>query len=173
MTALASTTHTLTGVQSTDLLETAAIPIDLPTTTYGLLYRLVTPGLAAGDLLDISAMARVTNDAGYPAGTRYTVGVGWHLWAYSYTDPRRSSGPWWRISHLMGDNVTPDRHHMPLALDTLYQVPEEYDGHRLAICLRADAHSTAWASNGGSDNLTVDAGYGQLIVRRWTRPPAA
>ena len=146
-------------------LESTAIPIDLPTTTYKTLYRVVTGGLNPGDQLDISADARVTNDAGY------TVGVGWHLWAYSYSDPLRSAGPWWRISHLMGDNVPVARHHMPLHISYLHAIPEDWPaGDRMVIVLRADAHSTAWASNGGGDTLSVDAGYGQLIVRQWAAP---
>lgn len=173
MTTLTSTGLALSGVQASDDVQSTSIPIDLPSTTYRLLYRLITGPLYAGDLLDISGDARVSNAAGYPSGTRYTVGVGWHLWAYSYTDPARSSGPWWRISQLMGDNVDPTRHHMPLHISTLYQVPDDWPaGHRMAICLRADAHSTAWNANGGDDTLTVDAGYGQLIVRRWSAAPA-
>ncbi|WP_406188993.1 hypothetical protein [[Kitasatospora] papulosa] len=172
MTTLASTGLTLVGVQASDDVQTASIPIDLPSDTYRLLYRVITGPLYPGDLLDISGDARVSNNAGYPSGTRYTVGVGWHLWAYSYTDPARSSGPWWRISQLMGDNVDPTRHHMPLHISTLHRVPDDHPpGHRLAICFRGDAHSTAWKANGGSDVLTVDAGYGQLIVRRWAAVP--
>lgn len=171
MTTLSSGVLVPAGVQASDDVQSASIPVDLPSTTYRLLYRLVTGALYPGDLLDIDADARVTNNCGYPDGTRYTIGVGWHLWAYSYSDPARSSGPWWRISHLMGDNVDPTRHHMPLHISTLYQVPADWPpGHRMAICLRADAHSTAWAANGGGDTLTVDAGYGQLVVRRWTTP---
>lgn len=140
--------------------------MDLPSDTYRLLYRVVTGPLSPGDRLDITADARVTNDVGVPGGTRYTIGVGWHLWAYSYTDPARSTGPWWRISHSMGDNVTPDRHHMPLHISRLHTIPDDHPaGHRLVVCLRADAHSTAWSKNDGNDKLTVDAGYGQLIVR--------
>ncbi|WP_405413943.1 hypothetical protein [Streptomyces rubiginosohelvolus] len=158
---------------ASDQLVTAAIPVDLRSDTYKLLYRVVTGPLSPGDRLDISADARVTNDVGVPGGTRYTIGVGSHLWAYSYTDPARSSGPWWRISHLMGDNVDPTRHHMPLHISCVYTVPDDWPpGHRMVICLRADAHSTAWAKNGGDDTLTVDTGYGQLVVRPWVNTPA-
>ncbi|MFE0088748.1 hypothetical protein [Streptomyces sp. NPDC059016] len=176
----------LSGVMATDpfqpasgslalgALETTEIPVDLSSSSYRILYRVVLGGVEPGDVLDIDADARVSNAVGYPSGTRYTIGVGWHLWMYSYTNPLKTQGPWWRISHLMGDNVDPTRHHMPLHISTLYRMPDDWpSGHRPVIVLRADAHSTAWNSNGGNDTLTVDAGYGQLIVRHWTQPAAA
>ena len=159
---------------ASEALETTAIPVDLASDTYKILYRVVTGPLSPGEALDISADARVSNAVGYPNGARYTVGVGWHLWAYSYTNPLRISGPWWRISHLMGSNATPDLHHLDLHISRWYRVPEDWPpGHRMVIVLRADAHSTAWKSNGGGDTLTVDSGYGQLIVRPWVAPPPA
>lgn len=172
MTYLTTTGLTLADTMATDpfqaasgsyaagALETTAIPVDLSTTTYQTLYRVVLGGVQPGDILDITGEARVTNDVGY------TIGVGWYLWMYDYSDPLRSSGPWWRISQLMGDNVDPVRHHMPLHISTLYQMPADWPaGHRPVVVMRADAHSTAWQSG---DTLTVDAGYGQLIVRHWT-----
>lgn len=172
MTALASTAaQTLSGVQSTDGLETTDLPVDLSTNTPRYLFRLTTGTLQGGDLLDIDAWARVTNNVGYPGGTRYTVGVGWYVKAYLYATPPWNGGPAaWNISPLNGENVTVDMHHMPLHTSTLYKVPAQYDGQRLTIALMADAHSTAWAANGGGDTLDVDAGYGQLIVRRWSTP---
>lgn len=149
-----------TGSLALGALETTAIPVDLPTTTYQTLYRVVLGPVEPGDILDVTGEARVTNDVGY------TIGVGWHLWMYDYSDPLRSAGLWWRISQLMGDNVDPTRHHMPLHISTLYQMPADWPaGHRPVVVMRADAHSTAWQSG---DTLTVDAGYGQLIVRHWT-----
>lgn len=144
-------------------LETTAIPIDLPSTTYRTLYRVVLGAVSPGDVLDVTGEARVTNNAGY------TVGVGWHLWIYDYNNPAKTAGPWWRISQLMGDNVdTAVRHHMPLHIDTLHRMPDDWPpGHRPVVVLRADAHSTAWEPG---DTLDVDAGYGQLIVRHWTTP---
>jgi len=157
---------------SNETLMTGSIPVDLASTTCRPLYRVVTGPLSPGDRLDITADARVTNDCGVPNGTRYTIGVGWHLWAYTYVGPGISDGDWWRISHLMGDNVTPDRHHMPLHINRVHVVPEDWPaGNRMVVVLQADAHSTAWAKNGGTDRLTVDAGYGQIIVRPWVAPP--
>lgn len=150
-------------------LETSEIPVDLSTSSYRTLYRVVLGPVSRGDMLKVTGEARVTNDVGYPDGRRYTVGVGWHLWVYSYTNPLRTQGTWWRISHLMGENVTVDMHHMPLSITTLAKVPDDWtDGDRPVIVLRADAHSTAWNYNDGSDVLTVDAGYGQLIAEHLT-----
>ncbi|HEY9409023.1 MAG TPA: hypothetical protein VIP77_05525 [Jiangellaceae bacterium] len=174
---------TLRGVLATDplqppapplllgALETDEIPVDLATTSHRTLYRVVMGPVEPGDVLDIDADARVTNDVGVPDGRRYVVGVGWHLWMYDYSDPLRTQGPWRRISALSGENVTPDLHHLPLHISTVYRMPEDWPpGHRPVVVLRADAHSTAWAYNGGGDVLTVDAGYGQLTVRHWAPP---
>lgn len=154
---------------STTLVTTTGIPIDQATTTPRILYRAVPGTLAAGQVLDISSQARVTNNAGYPNGTRYVVGVGWYVKAYLYNNPPWSGGPAaWNVSPMCGENVSPvDMHHMPLFADALYTVPAEYDGQRLAFALYADAHSTSYDLNGGSDTLDVDAGYGQIIIRHY------
>lgn len=147
------------GLYATDEVVAASLPVDLATDTWRTMMRVVVP-VAAGDLLDVSARARVTNDL------PYTVGVGWHLWAYDVDSGQGSSGPWWRISTSSGDNVFSPRHHMPLHITTVYQVPEDWPGgHRITVVLRADAHSTAWQAG---DTITVDQGYGQLTVRRWS-----
>lgn len=152
-------------------LMTAAIPVDLSSSTPKPLYRKVTGALQPGDKLHITADARVTNDCGYPDGNRYTIGVGWHLWYYVYAGAGVSSGPWTRIGHLQGANVTPDSHHLDLHIGYLHTVPADWvPGDRMAVVLQADAHSTAWAANGGGDTLTVDAGYGQIVVAPWTAP---
>ena len=155
-------------------LETTDIPVDLSSSSYRTLYRVVTGPINPGDMLDIDADARVTNNCGYPGGVRYTVGVGWHLWIYDYDNPLKTAGPWWRISAFSGENVTVDMHHMPLHISTLYRMPADWPpGHRPVVVMRADAHSTAWNANGGGDTLDVDPGYGQLIVRHWAPPPSA
>lgn len=172
MATFSTADQTLVSAQATDpfapaagslylgQLETVAIPVDLASDTYKTLYRVVMGGVHPGDSLDIDADARVTNNMGY------NIGVGWHLWMYSYTNPLRISGPWWRISALSGQNVTHNMHHMALHISTLYRMPDDWPpGHRPVIVLRADAHSTAWQPG---HTLTVDPGYGQLIVRRWT-----
>lgn len=150
-----------------ETLMTPAIPVDLSSNTPKPLYRLVTGPLSPGDLLDISADARVSNACGYPSGNRYTVGVGWHLWRYAYVGPGISGGMT-RIGHYSGTNVTADTHHLDLHIGRLYIVPDDWTpGDRMAIVMQADAHSTAWKANGGGDTLSVDDGYGQLIVRPW------
>lgn len=105
----------------------------------------------AGDTLDVSAYFRVTNEL--PAN----VGVAGHLWAYDLDGDRSVQ---WRIGPSNGDNVDRQRHHMPVALQTVYSVPDTWpDGHRMAVVLKADAHSTA--TNG---DLEVDPN-GNLVVR--------
>lgn len=130
--------------------------------------RLIIP-VQAGDLLDIEGRQRVTNDLGrQPGQTRYTVGVGYWLDSYNVDDGvAYASKTWTRLGSLNGDNVSPDRHHMPLHLHDVYEVPAGWpDGHRMVVVFRADAHSTKWAVNGGNDKVTVDD-YGVLTVRRY------
>ncbi|MFF9690218.1 hypothetical protein [Streptomyces sp. NPDC014623] len=158
---------------SNENLMSTAIPIDLSSATPKPLYRLITGPLSPGEQLDITADARVSNAAGYPGGTRYTVGVGWHLWRYTYVGAGASTGTWTRIGHYSGSNVTADTHHLDLHINRHYTIPDDWTpGDRMAIVLQADAHSTAWKANGGNDTLTVDSGYGQLIVRPWVTAPA-
>lgn len=142
--------------------ETSSIPVDLDTNTPVNLARIVTPVLTAGDLVKVHAAARVTNDVGY------TVGVGWYVKGYEYTAPGVVN-PLFDVETLMGDNVTPNgqRHHMPLAEHLLWEVPAALDGKRVVLCLRADAHSTAWEAG---DTLTVDQGYGQFWIEHWVAP---
>lgn len=159
---------------ASETLRSSSIPVDLTPSTPRPLYLVVTGPLCPGDQLDITADARVTNDCGRDGGIRYTIGVGWHLWAYQYVGPGLDDGPWWRLGHSQGTNVSPDTHHLDLHINRLHVLPEDWPpGGRLAVVLQADAHSTAWAKNGGQDVLTVDAGYGQLIVRPWVAAPAA
>lgn len=151
-------------------LETLSIPIDLPTTTGKRLLRVVLPDTRADDVLDISFKVNVTNNAGVAnGGIRYTVGVGAHIWYHSYADlfgwANRK-----QIPMLTGDNVDPTRHHLPLAASFIWRVPADWTGGRMTLALVVDAHSTAWKSNGGNDVLTVETGYAQLCVHRWTDP---
>jgi hypothetical protein len=132
------------------------------------LARIVVP-VDPGDALACEGRQRVTNDIG---PIRYVVGVGCWWDAYDADDGLATSDPakvWTRISSLDGQNV--DRsvvHHLPLTLTgDVYKVPADWPtGHRIVVCFRADAHSTAWASNGGGDKVTVDD-YGVLTVTRW------
>ncbi|MCP3820055.1 hypothetical protein NLX86_18740 [Streptomyces sp. A3M-1-3] len=163
MTILTTTELAPTGLYSTDEVVATTLPVDLPVDTWRTMLRVVVPA-AAGDLLDVDARARVTNDVGY------NVGVGWHLWAYDTDSGQGTAGPWWKLAPSSGDNVDPARHHMPLHITAVHQVPADWPaGHRITVVLRADAHSTAWQSG---DTLTVDP-LGVLTVRRWTTSPPA
>jgi hypothetical protein len=149
------------SLHSDDDVVATTIPVDLSTTTYRTMLRVIAP-VEPGDVLDVAGRARVTNNVGY------NVGVGYHLWAYDVDSGQGSAGPWWRISSYNGDNVDPQRHHMPLHSSTVYQVPDTWPtGHRIVVVLRADAHSTAWESG---DTLVVDQEYGLLVVRKWATP---
>lgn len=158
MTILSREGVTLDGVFHTDEVVPTKLLVDLPSDTYATMLRIVVPVLP-GDILDVRAWARVSNTLGY------TVGVGYHLWAYDVddgADPR--TRPWTRISALKGDNVDKTRHHLPIDISTVWEVPATWPaGHRIVVAMRADAHSTAWTPD---DYLTVDQAYGSLAVRR-------
>ncbi|WP_330172939.1 hypothetical protein OG875_04670 [Streptomyces sp. NBC_01498] len=166
MTVISTDGLALAAEWGTDEVTASTLPVDLSTSTYRTVSRLIIPA-AAGDVLSVNARARVTNDTGRNRGEPgYTVGVGYHLWAYDCDSGQGTAGPWTRISSYNGDNVSRDRHHMPLHITTTWRVPATWpDGHRIVVVLRADAHSTAWRSG---DILTVDQEYGHLAVRRWT-----
>lgn len=135
----------------TDQIATAEIPVtdwagkgitDVLTTSVS-----VDPG----DTLDVSGYFQVTNELSA------TVGVGAHLWAYN---AEQTALPAWRIGPATGDNVDRSRHHMPIALQTVYVVPNDWPpGDEMTIVLRADAHSTRAKGNIGLDS------NGNLIVR--------
>jgi len=165
----------LTGFHTTNEVVPADLVIDLSTSTWKTVMRVVVP-VQAGDLLDVSAWMKATNDEGY------NVGLGAHLWAYDCdpapgpdgTVPAVSVRPWWRLdgeAGSVGENVTKDTHHITLAVAVPYVVPADWPvGHRIVVVLRADAHSTAWDKDGdgvAEDRLTVDP-YGRLTVRRYT-----
>jgi hypothetical protein len=152
---------TLAGLYATDEVPAKSLPIGTgPGQGYRTLLRVIVP-VNAGDLLDIAGRARVTNDTSPP----YTVGVGYHLWAYDCDDGLGAAGPWVQISTDCGDNVSHDRHHMPCLTDTAYTVPADWlAGHRMVVVMRGDAMST----QADGQSLTVDQGYGQLTVRRYT-----
>jgi hypothetical protein len=130
--------------------------------------RIVVP-VAAGDVLDLDGRQRVTNDVG---PSYYTVGIGYWWDAYDVDDGLDSADPakvWTRVSPANGQNV--DRsvvHHLPLTLvGDVYRVPETWPpGHRMVVCFRANAASTAYGVNGGGDKVTVDS-YGAITVRRY------
>ncbi|WP_395109772.1 hypothetical protein [Actinomadura sp. SCN-SB] len=151
----------LVAVYADDAPVSATIPVDKSASTGTVRVMRVVVPVKAGDVLDITAEARVTNDVGYNCG------VGSYLAWYDVDDGIAwpHAQPWTRIGTSTGDNVDPQRHHMPLTLTRAYVVPASWpDGHRMVINLMVDGHSTAAQSG---DTLTVDD-YGQMIVRRWT-----
>ncbi|MER5892271.1 hypothetical protein [Streptomyces sp. NPDC001876] len=165
MTIINLPTLSLSGFHSTNELVPSALKVDLSTATWVTVMRVVVP-VDAGDLLDVSAWFKVTNDI---TPTAYPVGVGAHLWAYDVDDGApvpRPAESWWRLDEAgsVGMNVDRDLHHLTLPLAVAYQVPEDWPaGHRMTVALRADAHSTAWQP---ADVLTVDQ-VGRLTVRRY------
>ncbi|MGM9380352.1 hypothetical protein [Streptomyces antibioticus] len=156
----------ITGFSTTNEVVPASIPIDLRTDTWRTMLRLVLP-VAAGDLISATAWTRTTNDAGY------NVGVGQHLWWYDVDLPA-DQRVWHRFDEEAGSvgmNVTPDLHHLTLPVDVPLLVPAGWPpGHRMAVVVRADAHSTAWDRDGNGkadDSLTVDP-CGRLTAWRCT-----
>lgn len=153
----------LAAFHSTNEVVPSTLKVDLSTATWVTVMRVVVP-VEAGDLLDVTAWFKVTNDI---VPTAYPVGVGAHLWAYDCDSGYGAAGTWWRLDDAgsVGMNVDRDLHHLTLPLAVAYQVPDDWPaGHRIVVVLRADAHSTAWQTG---DTLTVDP-CGRLTVRRYT-----
>jgi hypothetical protein len=150
------------SLHAADTRVATTIPVDLSASTAVRIMRVVVP-VTAGDVLDLDADGRVTNDVGY------NVGVGWYLAWYDYDDgvPWPHAQPWTKIGTSSGDNVDPTRHHMPMKLGRAYKVPDTWlSGHRMVVNFMVDAHSTAWQAG---DTLTVDD-LGLLKVTRWATP---
>lgn len=160
------------GFYSTDQVVPADLVVDLSTTTWKTVMRVVIgepptsadPGVQPGDLLKIHTWFKSTNDAGY------NVGVGVTLWYYDLDNGVGSAGTWYRLdaeSGSTGENATPDGHHLSLGLCTPFIVPADWvPGRRIVIAVRGDAHSTAWDRDGdgvADDRLTLDQ-YGVLMV---------
>lgn len=161
MTINTSPEHVPVAVHSDDTLVAHTIPVDGSANTSTRLMRVVVP-CDPGDVLVITGEIRLTNDVGY------NVGVGVFLDWYDVDDgvPWPHAWPWTDIGTATGDNVDPQRHHLPLTLTRVYQVPGSWvPGHRMVVNLHADAHSTAWQQG---DELTVDPYGQQLVVRRWS-----
>lgn len=148
------------------------LPVGLSSSNYRTMLRLPSGiPVVAGDVLDLYADGKVTNDVGRGSGeTRYVIGVGYHLWYYDASAPSGAirDATWRLIGKTMGENATLDGHHLALNIGRMLKVPADWaPGHVMGIAFRACAMSTAWNSNGGDDVLTVDA-EGCLVVRRWS-----
>ncbi|MFC9247742.1 hypothetical protein ACFT7S_28150 [Streptomyces sp. NPDC057136] len=168
MTIISTSDLALTGFHSTNEVVPTSLKVDLSAATWVTIMRVVVP-VDAGDLLDVDAWFKVTNDI---TPVAYPVGVGAHLWAYDCDSGEGTAGPWWRLDEEAGSvgmNVFRDLHHLVLPVAVPYQVPADWPaGHRMVVALRADAHSTAWQTG---DTLTVDQ-VGRLTVRRYVPAPA-
>jgi hypothetical protein len=148
------------GIYSTDESVATTLPVSgAAGVSQPWLARLAIPDpVAPGDILEVDAQARVTSEL------NYNVGVGYHLWAFVVG---ASTGKWWRISPLNGDNVNLARHHMPLHCDAVWTVPADWPaGGCPAIVYRGDAHSTAWQPG---HKITNDHGYG--LIKGWAPTP--
>lgn len=152
--------------ESSDVVTGSGLPITLTGCSYRTILRTQVPA-QPGDALDVTANARVTDDASLP---RYNTGITWNFAYYDVDDGLGSSGTWYGLGTSQGENVTPDTHHLSMGIDRTLLVPSTWvPGHRIAVVLRACAESTAARSG---DAITVDP-LGELIVLRWTAPPAA
>lgn len=170
--------YVLVAEHADDTLVAASVPVDGTPDTPVRVSRVVVPCLA-GDILDITAEIRLTNDLSY------TVGVGARLRYYDADDGQPyPHGTWTEIPTPTGDNVTPitattaGRHHLPITLTRVYRVPatwpadiivsDDYVGpHRMAINLMIDGH---WGSFKAGDKLKVDPYGQQMVVDRWSLP---
>lgn len=168
----------LKGEYSNDVItKGVTLPVDGVTDTERTIVTRVLP-VDPGDVLDVDVRSRVTNDTGVSRGTAgYTVGVGARLYVYDADPdpgpdgkvPEVADRPWVKIGPSWGDNVSRDRHHLPIHITAHWQVPADWpcgeDGtpHRIVVVLRLDAHSTAAVSG---DVLPVDVGYTLLKVSR-------
>lgn len=164
------------GLHVTRKVRVASVPVVLTSSTFrNALIKTVRCN--PGEVLDIYADLKVTNDAGRwtETGKRYTVGVGYHLWSYDATitpaDARLAT--WAVIGDTTGQNCTVDMHHMQLNIGRTLLIPDTWQpGNAVGIVLRVAAMSTRWADNSptGGDTLTVDPD-GTLKVTRWAPLP--
>jgi hypothetical protein len=163
----ADTGLVLSGMwESTDVVTGSGLPITLTGCSYRTILRTQVPA-QPGDALDVTANARVTDDASEP---RYNTGITWNFAYYDVDNGLGSSGTWYGFGTSQGENVTPDTHHLSMGVDRTLKVPDTWTpGHRIAVVLRACAESTAARSG---DAVTVDP-LGELIVLRWTAPTPA
>jgi hypothetical protein len=119
----------------------------------------ITLPVLDGDMLNVEAFTELANDAPAP---RYTVGVGYHIYAERTGMPatRIEIGPW------VGLNIgepTPRTHYAEVVNATTWFVPEGWAGD-VTITTNVDAMSTAWRPN---EFLTIRDNYGRVSVEVW------
>lgn len=172
MSAIALRDLRLAGYYSTSEVVPETLPVDLSTATWRTMLRVpLGRPVAAGDLLEAHAWFKVSNDIRPEA---YPVGIGAHLWWYDLDHGGPGvSGPWTRMDADAGStgmNVYRELHHLVLSWHVAAVVPSDWPaGHRIAVAVRADAHSTAWDRDGdgvADDRITVDR-KGRLTVKHY------
>lgn len=160
-------------------LRATKIPVDLSTGTPVKVRYFALPVLA-GDYLKIHAEIDVTNDAGRNTtkGIRYTVGIGISLWWYNASAPTTPVDlralSWQQIGGSRGMNCPVDLHHLAMCISGELSIPADWQaGQSAGVVLRADAHSTAWASNStaGGDWIDVEDHGGLWVTRYRDSPP--
>jgi hypothetical protein len=113
-----------------------------------------------GDILDIVARGRVTDNASMP---RYNTSI-----SFSLYQPNDASGAVHPIGKFNGSNDTANLHHLPTHISTIYVVPATWDpAVPFTVSLRGTAASTAWRAG---DNITIDD-MCEITVRRYVTTP--
>jgi hypothetical protein len=157
--------HAIAGYAERPLVS--GIPIDLSSNTHKTVHAVNVGPVNPGDMVRVIADANVTNNTGRDpktkaiTGQRYTVGVGYHL---AYSTPGGSPS---RFGSLLGENCTVDTHHLVLNIARMFKVPTTWTpGAEMVVMMRVDAHSSAWAKNGGKELLRVEP-YGAILFDVW------
>lgn len=165
------------SLHTTRIFKATSVPV-LESSTLGKNIFIKTLRVNPGDVLDVYADLKVTNDAGRytTKARRYTVGVGYNLSWYDaqITPPEARLATWAVIGDSAGENVTVDTHHLMLNIGRTLLIPATWvPGQWVGIVLRVAAMSSSWDLNSptGGDTLTVDQD-GILKVWRWAPPPA-
>jgi hypothetical protein len=160
--------HAIAGYADKPL--TTGIPIDLSSGTPRTVFATNIGPVNPDDRVRVISDANVTNDTGVTlvngvrkvTGTRYTVGVSYHI-AYSTV-----SGAPTRAGTSMGENCPVIVHHCVVGgIPRMFKVPADWTpGTEMVVMMRVDAHSSAWAKNGGKELLRVEP-YGAILFDVW------
>lgn len=162
----ASTTEPTGGTYTTREVTTAALAVSsAPGVAYATLLRLVVPA-EPGDILDITARARVSNTTEFPL-----VAVGYGLWFFDAELPPEDR-IWTQIGPQREGSTDPVKTVLAMHAEDVYQVPTEWPtGHRMVVVYRGDAYAPDLDPEAPTVSLDVDAGYGSVTVGRWLALP--
>jgi hypothetical protein len=158
--------HAIAGYADKPL--TTGIPIDLSSGTPRTVFAVTVGPVNPGDMVRVISDANVTNNTGRDpktkaiTGTQYNVGVSYHI-AYSTV-----GGTPIRTGTSMGENCHYSiTHHLVLNIARMFKVPADWQpGAEMVVMMRVDAHSSAWAKNGGKELLRVEP-YGAILFDVW------